>query len=62
MRVLLINTNRATQPYPVMPIGLASVATALERAGHAVRLLDLCFAADFAAAIASAITAHLASP
>ncbi len=31
MRILLVNTNRETRPHPVMPIGLACVAQALER-------------------------------
>ncbi|MFN2636588.1 MAG: radical SAM protein [Gemmatimonadaceae bacterium] len=42
-RVLLVSTNRERQPYPVVPNGLAAVASALEGAGHSVRFLDLCF-------------------
>lgn len=42
-RVLLVSTNTERQPYPVVPNGLASVASALEQAGHDVRFLDLCF-------------------
>ena len=42
-RVLLVSTNRERQPMPVVPNGLACVATALEAAGHSVRVLDLCF-------------------
>lgn len=45
-RVLLVSTNRERQPYPVVPNGLASVASALDAAGHTVRFLDLCFVAD----------------
>jgi anaerobic magnesium-protoporphyrin IX monomethyl ester cyclase len=45
-RVLLVSTNRERQPYPVIPNGLASVASALDDAGHSVRFLDLCFAKD----------------
>ena len=45
-RVLLVSTNRERQPYPVVPNGLACVASALDAAGHRVRFLDLCFAAD----------------
>src|SRR5450830_732532 len=45
-RVLLVSTNRERQPYPVVPNGLACVASALEGAGHDVRFLDLCFARD----------------
>lgn len=45
-RVLLVSTNRERQPYPVVPNGLACVASALDAAGHRVRFLDLCFAKD----------------
>jgi anaerobic magnesium-protoporphyrin IX monomethyl ester cyclase len=45
-RVLLVSTNRERQPYPVVPNGLACVASALDGAGHTVNFLDLCFAAD----------------
>jgi hypothetical protein len=45
-RVLLVSTNRERQPYPVVPNGLACVASALDAAGHHVRFLDLCFASD----------------
>ena len=43
-RVLLVSTNRERQPYPVVPNGLACVASALDSSGHQVRFLDLCFA------------------
>lgn len=33
-RVLLISTNRCDFPYPVFPLGLAMLDTALQRAGH----------------------------
>src|SRR6188508_3272467 len=45
-RVLLVSTNRERQPYPVVPNGLACVASALDAAGHEVQFLDLCFARD----------------
>jgi radical SAM superfamily enzyme YgiQ (UPF0313 family) len=45
-RVLLISANRERQPYPVVPNGLACVASALSEAGHNVRFLDLCFEKD----------------
>jgi radical SAM superfamily enzyme YgiQ (UPF0313 family) len=48
--VLLVSTNRERQPYPVVPNGLACVASALEKAGHDVRFLDLCFEDDPVAA------------
>ena len=53
-RVLLVSTNRERQPYPVVPNGLACVASALDGAGHHVSFLDLCFASD---PVASARTA-----
>ena len=43
MNVLLVSTNRERQPYPVVPNGLACVASALDAAQHNVRFLDLCF-------------------
>jgi len=49
-RVLLVSTNRERQPYPVVPNGLACVASALDAAGHEVQFLDLCFAKDPTAA------------
>jgi anaerobic magnesium-protoporphyrin IX monomethyl ester cyclase len=45
-RVLLVSANRERQPYPVVPNGLACVASALDQAGHEVRFLDLCFERD----------------
>jgi radical SAM superfamily enzyme YgiQ (UPF0313 family) len=39
-RVLLINSNTYDQPYPVFPLGLAHVDTALRKAGHTTRLYD----------------------
>ncbi|HEX6574913.1 MAG TPA: radical SAM protein [Gemmatimonadaceae bacterium] len=38
-----MSSNRERQPYPVVPNGLACVASALEHAGHKVRFVDLCF-------------------
>jgi radical SAM superfamily enzyme YgiQ (UPF0313 family) len=43
VRVLLINANRFKQPWPVIPFGLCCVAASVEKAGHRVRVLDLCF-------------------
>lgn len=45
-RVLLVSANRERQPMPVVPNGVACVASALDGAGHDVRVLDLCFARD----------------
>jgi anaerobic magnesium-protoporphyrin IX monomethyl ester cyclase len=55
-RVLLVSTNRERQPYPVVPNGLACVASALDAAGHRVRFLDLCFASDPVASARRAAT------
>src|SRR5688572_11653131 len=45
-RVLLVSTNRERAPQPVVPNGVACVASALAQGGHDVRVLDLCFARD----------------
>src|SRR5687767_8706668 len=45
-RVLLVSTNREHAPQPVVPNGVACVASALRQAGHDVRVLDLCFARE----------------
>lgn len=39
-KILLISINQCNEPYPVFPLGLAYIATALHRAGHQTRLLD----------------------
>lgn len=39
-RVLLLSANRCDFPYPVFPLGLAMVDTALRRAGHATAWYD----------------------
>ena len=54
-RILLINSNRFKHPWPVMPFGLVCVAGVLERAGHKVTVLDLCFSQDTAGAIKKAV-------
>ena len=53
-RVLLVSSNTERQPYPVVPNGLACVASALDAAGHEVRFVDLCFERDPASAAAAA--------
>ena len=53
-RVLLVSTNRERQPYPVVPNGLACVASALDGVGHDIRFLDLCFSRDPLSASAAA--------
>jgi len=40
MRVLLIATNTELEPYPVFPLGMAVIASALSAAGHEVRQAD----------------------
>ncbi len=40
-KILLISINQCDEPYPVFPLGLAYVASALRRAGHRTRLMDL---------------------
>lgn len=40
MKVFLISANRCTDPYPVFPLGLATVAEALRREGHTVEIFD----------------------
>ncbi len=52
--MLLVSTNRERQPYPVVPNGLACVASALSAAGHSVEFLDLCFERDPAGAAGAA--------
>lgn len=46
MNVLLVNPNREQMPWPAVPVGLCTVATAASRAGHDVELLDLTFSRD----------------
>ena len=41
MRVLLVSSNTEQINMPVLPMGLASVATATKNAGHEVKLLNL---------------------
>jgi anaerobic magnesium-protoporphyrin IX monomethyl ester cyclase len=53
-RVLLVNTNREWAPQPVMPNGLACVASALDAAGHDVHVADLCFTRDPVRAVRAA--------
>ena len=40
MKILLISSNMAATPYPVYPLGMSMVATALTKAGHDVTLFD----------------------
>ncbi len=45
-RVLLVSANRERQPMPVVPNGVACVASALDAAAYDVRVLDLAFTRD----------------
>jgi len=40
MKIMLIASNTASTPYPVYPLGLSTVASALESAGHSVVQYD----------------------
>lgn len=51
----MISANRERDPSPVFPLGLAYLAGPVEEAGHASRLLDLCFAEDVPAALRTAL-------
>ncbi|WP_298438193.1 lipid biosynthesis B12-binding/radical SAM protein [Geobacter sp.] len=55
MRILLVSANRERSPYPVFPIGLAYLAPPLAAAGHELRAIDLCFAAEPEEAVAAAL-------
>jgi radical SAM superfamily enzyme YgiQ (UPF0313 family) len=55
MRVLLISANRTEINMRTMPLGLACVAQAAVREGHAVKMLDLVQEKDAPGAIAAAI-------
>ncbi|HMR06696.1 MAG TPA: radical SAM protein [Polyangiaceae bacterium] len=59
MTVLLINPNREQVPWPAVPMGLCTVATAVKRAGHDVRLLDLTFSKDPARDTRQALLRHV---
>ena len=54
MNILLVSQNQEKVPYPVLPLGLCYVAEALEKAGHSVSVVDLCFERDSARSIARA--------
>ncbi|MFH1024001.1 MAG: radical SAM protein [Planctomycetota bacterium] len=58
MRVLFINANRFKLPWPVMPFGMCCVASAVEKAGYDVKILDLCFAKDPAREIETAVETY----
>lgn len=41
MKIALLSSNLTLSPYPVYPLGMSTVAAALQDAGHEVRQLDL---------------------
>lgn len=55
MRILLISPNTEMLPDPVFPLGLAYVSAALQKGRHDHRVLDLCFANDYAQALERAV-------
>jgi radical SAM superfamily enzyme YgiQ (UPF0313 family) len=55
MRVLLISANTELINMPVLPLGLACVAAATERAGHEVKLLNLMMAGNCEASVRAAL-------
>lgn len=58
MRVLLVSANTERLNMPVLPLGLALVAAATRRAGHAVRYLDLLGEPLIGPSVSEAIRAH----
>jgi len=40
MKILLISSNIADTPYPIYPLGLGMIATALRKAGHDIHQFD----------------------
>lgn len=55
-RVLLISTNTCHDPYPVFPLGMATVATALTDAGHEVHQFDWQVAGCMPRSVAETVT------
>ena len=54
-KVLLINSNRFKQPWPVIPFGLCYIASCVEEAGYTVEVLDLTFTKNCPKDIAQAV-------
>ncbi|SHN61875.1 lipid biosynthesis B12-binding/radical SAM protein [Desulfovibrio litoralis] len=44
MNILLISVNTEEAPYPVYPLGMSTVASALEKGGHSVSQADMLYA------------------
>ncbi|MBF0119808.1 MAG: cobalamin-dependent protein [Desulfobacterales bacterium] len=58
MKILLIAVNQEKYPYPVQPIGLAYIASALTKKGYSTKILDLCFVDDFKSLIKEHIKSY----
>jgi radical SAM superfamily enzyme YgiQ (UPF0313 family) len=56
MHVLLISTNTIREPYPILPIGLAYLSSALKEAGHQVGALDLAWVDDLEESVNNALS------
>ena len=56
-RVLLVSSNITIEPYPVYPLGLAMIAAALAKAGHAVEQFDFLASGESEAELAARIKA-----
>ena len=54
MKVLLISANTEKINMPVLPLGLACVAAATQRAGHEVAIVDLMAEKDTASVLREA--------
>jgi radical SAM superfamily enzyme YgiQ (UPF0313 family) len=57
MRVLLISANTEKMNMPVLPLGMACVAAAVQNAGHEIQTVNLMMQKDVRAPIAQAICA-----
>lgn len=55
MKVLIISTNRSTNPVAVIPMGACAVADATAAAGHEVHFVDLMFSADPLSEVGAAV-------
>lgn len=55
MKVLLISSNTTALPYPIYPLGMSMVASALIKAGHEARQFDMLEAKDDPGALAREI-------
>lgn len=61
MKILLINANTENTPYPVSPIGLSMVATAVQNAGYEVKMLDGFWNEEFKASLTTSPVSEIIS-